>query len=109
MVIWGSWVLVTGLTFSFTAGIIHPYYAVALTPGIAGLTGLGASLLWERRSQTVEALSLAAAVIMAGLMAYGLLGQTPTFLPWLRWLVLALSLPAAVLVVAASRTAIKGL
>ena len=32
VIIWGSWVAVTGLTFSFMAGIIHPYYMVALAP-----------------------------------------------------------------------------
>ncbi|MDQ0680763.1 4-amino-4-deoxy-L-arabinose transferase-like glycosyltransferase [Arthrobacter pascens] len=109
VVVWGCWVLLTALTFSFMAGIIHPYYAVALAPGISGLTGLGAALLWERRSQTVAALFLAAAVTAAGLTAYGLLGQTPTFMPWLRWVVLALSLLASVLVAVASRTGIKSL
>jgi hypothetical protein len=109
VVVWGCWVLFTALTFSFMSGIIHPYYAVALAPGIAGLTGLGAALLWERRSQTVAAFFLAAAVTAAGLTAYGVLGQTPAFLPWLRWLVLALSLLASVLLLVASRTAIKSL
>jgi 4-amino-4-deoxy-L-arabinose transferase-like glycosyltransferase len=109
VVVWGCWVLFTALTFSFMAGIIHPYYAVALAPGIAGLTGLGAALLWERRSQAVAAFFLAAAVTAAGLTAYGVLGQTPAFLPWLRWQVLALSLLASVLVLVASRTAIKSL
>jgi 4-amino-4-deoxy-L-arabinose transferase-like glycosyltransferase len=108
VLVWASWVLVTGLTFSFMAGIIHPYYAVALAPGIAGLTGLGAALLWERRSETLAAVSLAAAVTAAGLLAWYLLGQTPTFLPWLRWLGLALSLLAAALVAVVSRVGLKG-
>ena len=33
--LWGGWVLVTGLVFSYMSGIIHPYYMVALAPGIA--------------------------------------------------------------------------
>lgn len=109
VVVWGCWVLSTAMTFSFMAGIIHPYYAVALAPGIAGLTGLGVALVWERRSQTVAAVFLAAAVAAAGLTAYVLLGRTPAFLPWLRWLVLALSLVAFVLVAVISRTGIKRL
>ncbi|BAS14420.1 glycosyl transferase family [Arthrobacter sp. Hiyo8] len=36
MIVWGSWVLVTGLVFSFMAGIIHPYYAVALARASPG-------------------------------------------------------------------------
>ncbi len=95
VIIWGSWVLVTGLVFSFMAGIIHPYYAVALAPGIAGLAGLGAVLLWQHRRQAAAAALLAAAVAAAALMAFTLLGTTSAYGPWLRWLVLAAGLTAA--------------
>ena len=43
--LWGGWVLVAGLVFSYMNGIIHPYYMVALAPGIAALTGIGAMAL----------------------------------------------------------------
>ena len=39
--LWGSWLLVTGLVFSFMSGIVHSYYAVALAPAIAALVGAG--------------------------------------------------------------------
>ena len=45
--LWGGWVLVTGLVFSYMNGIIHPYYMVALAPGIAALVGIGAMALWR--------------------------------------------------------------
>ncbi|MBU4335564.1 MAG: glycosyltransferase family 39 protein, partial [Actinobacteria bacterium] len=32
IVVWGAWLLVTGLVFSFMAGIFHAYYTVALAP-----------------------------------------------------------------------------
>ena len=95
VVAWSSWVLVTGLVFSFMAGIIHPYYAVALAPGIAALTGLGAVLLWQHRQQPAAAILLAAAVAAAALTAFSLLGTTSAYGPWLRWLVLAAGLAAA--------------
>ncbi|UTT70245.1 glycosyltransferase family 39 protein [Arthrobacter sp. DNA4] len=95
VLVWGSWVLVTGLVFSFMAGIIHPYYAVALAPGIAGLTGLGAVLLWQRRQQAAAAIGLAAAVAAAALTAFFLLGTTSAYGPWLRWVVLAGGLAGA--------------
>ncbi|WP_251044718.1 hypothetical protein [Arthrobacter sp. ISL-5] len=101
VVIWGLWVLVTGLTFSFMAGIIHPYYMVALAPGIAGLAGLGGILLWQRRARPAAALPLPAAVAAAGSMAFHLLGRSPAYLPWLRWAVLIAALAAAVLLLAA--------
>ena len=40
--LWGGWLLVTAAVFSFMAGIIHPYYTVALAPAIGALTGIGA-------------------------------------------------------------------
>ena len=102
VIIWGSWVAVTGLTFSFMAGIIHPYYMVALAPGIAGLAGLGGVLLWQRRDQPVAAAVLAAAIVAAGAMASELLGRTATFVPWLRWVALLGALAAACLVLVAA-------
>ena len=41
LVLWGGWLLVTGLVFSYMAGIIHPYYTVALAPAVAALVGIG--------------------------------------------------------------------
>jgi 4-amino-4-deoxy-L-arabinose transferase-like glycosyltransferase len=102
VVIWGLWVLVTGLTFSFMAGIIHPYYMVALAPGIAGLAGLGGILLWQRRARPAAALPLAAAMAAAGIMAFQLLGRSRAYLPWLRWAVLIAALAAAVLLLASA-------
>ena len=32
LVLWGTWLLVSGLTFCFMAGIFHAYYTVALAP-----------------------------------------------------------------------------
>ncbi len=45
----GGTLLVTGLAFSLGAGIIHPYYSVALAPAIGGLVGIGAAMLWAAR------------------------------------------------------------
>ncbi|SDL62252.1 4-amino-4-deoxy-L-arabinose transferase [Arthrobacter sp. ov407] len=108
VIIWGSWVAVTGLTFSFMAGIIHPYYMVALAPGIAGLAGLGGVLLWQRRDQPVAAAVLAVAIVAAGAMAAELLVRTAAYLPWLRWMALLGSLAAAALVLAAAALGFKG-
>ncbi|MDP9906236.1 ArnT family glycosyltransferase [Arthrobacter bambusae] len=95
VIVWGSWVLVTGLVFSFMAGIIHPYYAVALAPGIAGLAGLGGALLWQHRAQLVAAVVLAVAMAAAGFTAFGLLGGTTAYGPLLRWAALLGALAAA--------------
>ncbi len=102
VIIWGAWVAVTGLTFSFMAGILHAYYMVALAPGIAGLAGLGGVLLWQRRTRPAAAAVLTTAVLAAGFMAFELLGRTPTFLPWLRWAVLLGAVVTAIPILAAA-------
>jgi 4-amino-4-deoxy-L-arabinose transferase-like glycosyltransferase len=38
----GGWFLVELLTLDFSAGIVHPYYASALGPGVAAMVGAGA-------------------------------------------------------------------
>ena len=47
--LWGGWLIVTGLVFSYMSGIIHPYYTVALAPAIGALAGIGAVTVWRAR------------------------------------------------------------
>ncbi|MDG4758265.1 glycosyltransferase family 39 protein [Micromonospora sp. WMMD710] len=49
LLLWGGWLLVTGLIFSFMSGIFHAYYTVALAPAVGALVGIGATLLWHQR------------------------------------------------------------
>ena len=51
--LWGGWLVVTGLVFSFMQGIFHAYYAVALAPAVGALVGMGATGLWEIRHSLV--------------------------------------------------------
>jgi 4-amino-4-deoxy-L-arabinose transferase-like glycosyltransferase len=129
--LWGGWLLVTAAVFSFMAGIIHPYYTVALAPAIGALVGIGAVTLWRAgRSQAPrnealgdEALGsralgsralgsrasdsiIARAILAAGLAvtaiwAYVLLDRSPTWLPWLRPLILLCGFAASAAVLAA--------
>ena len=54
-VLWGGWLLVTGLVFSYMAGIIHPYYTVAIAPAVAALVGIGVTVLWRDRADAGRA------------------------------------------------------
>jgi 4-amino-4-deoxy-L-arabinose transferase-like glycosyltransferase len=104
-VVWGGWLLVTGLCFSLMAGIFHQYYTIALAPAIAALTGMGASLLWSRRRTSMTAaIALSATVMGSAIYAYALLirstgvytivgyavlvagGAVALVLPFARWL-----------------------
>ncbi len=95
LLLWGGWLVVTALVFSYMSGTVHPYYAVALAPAIAGLVGIGVRVCWQRRTEMVARLVLAAMTAATGIWDYALLGRTPDFLPWLRFVVLALGLLAA--------------
>jgi 4-amino-4-deoxy-L-arabinose transferase-like glycosyltransferase len=99
--LWGGWVLVTGLVFSFMSGIIHPYYMVALAPGIAALVGIGATALWQARVGLAGRITAAVAVVATALWAYVLLDRTPGWLPWLRWVIVIAGVAAAAAVLAA--------
>ncbi|GHJ40140.1 glycosyltransferase family 39 protein [Streptomyces sp. TS71-3] len=94
-VAWGGALLMTAGVFSFMAGIFHQYYTVALAPYLAALVGMGATVLWEERSRTWPRLVLAGTVAVTGWWSFVLLGRTPDYLPWLRWLVLAGALAGA--------------
>jgi 4-amino-4-deoxy-L-arabinose transferase-like glycosyltransferase len=98
--LWGGWLLVTGLVFSYMAGIIHPYYTVALAPPIAALAGIGAVVAWRARSALGARLALAAAVLVTAWWAYSLLDRSASWLPWLRVLVVACGVAAAAVIVA---------
>jgi 4-amino-4-deoxy-L-arabinose transferase-like glycosyltransferase len=86
--LWGGWLLVTGVVFSYMQGIIHPYYMVALAPAIGALVGVGAISLLQSGLSVVGRAVAAAGMLVTGIWAYELLDRTPEWLPWLRWAVL---------------------
>ncbi|MFI6329964.1 ArnT family glycosyltransferase [Micromonospora chersina] len=117
LLLWGGWLLVTGLIFSFMSGIFHAYYTVALAPAVGALVGIGATVLW--RARTTPAVSgapapgrrrgFAATVILAGTLAvtawwsWHLLGRSADWHPWLRTAVLVVGLATAGLLLLADR------
>ena len=94
-IVWGAWLLVTGLTFSLMAGIFHAYYTVALAPAVAALVGMGAAEAWERRDSAMGAITLAVATAATSVWGFVLLSRTVEWNAWLRIVVLAVGLAAA--------------
>ncbi len=88
--VWGGWLVVTLLVFSFMAGIFHQYYTVALAPAIAALVGMGAVEAWQRRSSAVGTVTLAVATAAAAVWSFLLLSGTTAYGDWLRVGVLAI-------------------
>jgi 4-amino-4-deoxy-L-arabinose transferase-like glycosyltransferase len=83
ILLWGSWLVVSGLVFSLSAGVIHTYYTVALAPAIAALVAIGAALAWRRRDVFAARALLALGVVVTAIWAIVLLGRTPSWEPWL--------------------------
>ncbi|MEV5572266.1 glycosyltransferase family 39 protein [Spirillospora sp. NPDC052269] len=98
LLVWGGWLLVTGVVFSLMRGIFHEYYTVALAPAVAALVGLGAGLLWPRRRVPGWAGVLAATVLVSAVWACVLLHRTPQWRPWLTGVVVVAALTALVLI-----------
>ena len=103
LLLWGSWLLVTAAVFSFSQGVIHTYYTVALAPAIGALVAIGAAMLWRRRESLGARLLGAAAFAASAGWAYALLERTPHWEPWLRPLVLIAGAAAVLGLLAGAR------
>lgn len=88
LLLWGGWTVVTALIFSFMKGIMHPYYTIALAPGIAGVLAIAVAKLWQGRAHLSARIPLALMLAATGIWNFVLLNRTPEWLPWLRWTVL---------------------
>lgn len=84
ILIFTGWLLLTGLVFSFMAGIYHDYYTVALAPAVAGTTAVAAAELWRQRSRWLSRIGLAAATGATTLWAVVLLARATDPYPSLR-------------------------
>jgi 4-amino-4-deoxy-L-arabinose transferase-like glycosyltransferase len=95
LVLWGGWLLVTALVFSFMSGTIHPYYAVALAPAIVALVVIAGRALWLGRDNFSSRAVLAGMIAATAVWDYILLDRTSTWLPGLRWVIVVLGVLVA--------------
>ena len=95
LLLWGTWLIVTGLVFDFMSGIFHPYYTVALAPAIGALVGIGAVSLWKAHHLLAARAVLASGIGAAAIWGYLLLQRTSSWHPWLRFFVLMIGLAVA--------------
>jgi 4-amino-4-deoxy-L-arabinose transferase-like glycosyltransferase len=101
LIIFGGWLLCTGVTFAYMQGTIHPYYTVALAPAIGALVGIGSVLVWRHRvvaARTAYGV-LALTVAVTGGWGFELLRTDAAFHPSVRYLAVAAA-GAAVLLLA---------
>jgi 4-amino-4-deoxy-L-arabinose transferase-like glycosyltransferase len=106
--LWGGWLVLTGLVFSYMSGIIHPYYTVALAPAVGALAGIGAVSLWRGRHSLFARGAMTVMLVVTAGWAWVLLGRSPGWYPWLRVAVAGAALGSAAAVLAWPRLAGAG-
>ena len=86
----GLWALAAFVTFSLSQGIFHGYYTDAMAPAVAALAAAGAIAMLDRvrNGRGWVAVLVVAVAVTAG-VSFLVLDDTPSFVPWLRWAVLA--------------------
>jgi len=101
LIIFGGWLVSTGVTFAYMQGTIHPYYTVALAPPIGALLGIGSVLLWRHRVVAGRAAYGVLALTVAVTCAWGfeLLHTDSSFHPPVRYLAVIAAVAAVVLLV----------
>jgi len=104
---WGLWLAVHVVVFSFMSGIIHSYYVVAMAPAIGALVGGGVVELWAMRARSPQrpwaGLVLAGGLLATAATAWLLLTETPDFVPGLAIGVAALTAAVALVIALPAR------
>ncbi len=83
LVVFGSWLVVTWLVFSYMQGIYHEYYTVALAVPMAVVAGAGAGIVWHHRHEVLGSTVLAAATVTTALWSATLLRRSVGWNAWL--------------------------
>jgi len=106
VLLWGGWLMTTGLVFSLMQGIFHAYYAVALAPAIGALVGIGTVSGWRLRRRLAARAVMAAALLLSAAWTAVLLSRSPGWFPWLTPVVIGGSLlvASALLLVGTTRS-----
>ncbi|MGP4017912.1 ArnT family glycosyltransferase [Saccharopolyspora sp. 5N708] len=83
-VLWGGWLVVVGLMFSFAQGTMHPYYTTMLAPAVGAVVGAGVVRFWRwyREPQGKAWLLLPIGVAITVAWAMGIVARD---LSWHAW------------------------
>ncbi|HZU56944.1 MAG TPA: glycosyltransferase family 39 protein [Actinocrinis sp.] len=93
LLLWGLWLGVHFVVFSYQQGTMHPYYVTTLSPAIGALVGGGGAVVWERMHERNWAwLVIPAAVAVSALWSIALLHRSS----YATWLVPLIAIAAIV-------------
>jgi 4-amino-4-deoxy-L-arabinose transferase-like glycosyltransferase len=96
LVLWGMWLLTTGIFFSVASALTHSYYTATMAPALAALFGIGLVTMWQdyRRGGWRGWLLPLALLLTAAEQVY-LLMSYPT---WGQWMIPLLTIPCVLAV-----------
>jgi 4-amino-4-deoxy-L-arabinose transferase-like glycosyltransferase len=100
--LFGGWLLIDGLVLSYMKSMVHPYYCLSLAPAVAGMFAIGVHEMWSRRVTWFGRAGLLTLILSTGVWSWWILSRNGEWLPALRWTILAVTIAAGVLMVAAS-------
>ena len=90
--LWGLWLAVHAVVFSFMSGTIHSYYTVVMAPAVGALVGGGVVAMWRARDRhPFVGVALGLAFTGSAGVAMMLLDRTPSFVPGLGIAILAVT------------------
>ena len=95
-VLFGGWMLVDGLILSYMKTMVHPYYCLSFVPAVAGMFAIGVHEMWRKRQSCLGRGGLVAMIGGTGVWSWWTLGRNGDWLPALRWVILAVTVVAAV-------------
>ncbi|MFC7340834.1 glycosyltransferase family 39 protein [Saccharopolyspora griseoalba] len=89
--LWGGWLGVLWVMFSFARGTMHPYYTTMMAPAIGAITGAGLVRSWGWYRQPGRAwLLLPAGVVVTVAWAMSVVARDLTWHAWAGYLAVAL-------------------
>jgi 4-amino-4-deoxy-L-arabinose transferase-like glycosyltransferase len=100
---WGTWLVVMALVFSYAQGIWHSYYTTALAPAIAALAASGLARLWRWYQAPAGSAWVLLPLAVAGtaVWAYVLVQRDSAWNGWAAPLVVVLGVLAVITLVLA--------
>ncbi|MBV8930134.1 MAG: glycosyltransferase family 39 protein [Mycobacteriaceae bacterium] len=95
-ILFGGWIVVDGLVLSYMHGMIHPYYCLSIAPAVAAMFAIGIHEMWRQRDRRFGRFGLAAMILTTGTFSWWILCRNSAWLPPLRWTILAVTVIAAI-------------
>lgn len=108
-ILFGTWLVIDGLVLSFMKTNVHPYYCMSLAPAVAAMFAIGLHEMWRRRDDRLGQISLATMLLGTAGWSFWILARNASWLPPLRWSILAVTVAATVALLWALRSGARGM